>query len=456
MSACVTLSEHGFLFKAAKPAAADGIAIGDDDFEAFRALLLQNLDEDAASAGQDDEAEDAAPAAQRLFRLGTRHGYEVLQVRNFVGVLEAPSGLQVEILPKVGSTDAEARALLMRMLRAGGWVPPLPTYTAALRAVPVALPDLFAAEFLQAVQGVVKRGVASGYVRTQTNGPYLKGRLVMAQHLRHNVVRAERFFTEHDHFTANRPENRLLVAALRDTMRRTLDHRNGKLARELAFALQDIPPSRDIHDDLHKCVRDRSLVHYQDALAWARMILLRLSPLGRQGPLKVRGLLFPMERVFERYVGRSLQRHARPPYAIQREPRRHSLVTHQDRAYFQLKPDFLLSHGKRPHIVLDAKWKLLDAATGANARKKYGLSQADLYQLYAYGRKYLPADAETRTVYLIYPRTEHFRGPLAPFVFEPGLTLHVMPFDLDDACLVDAIADASGVLIDGAPPALPQ
>lgn len=449
MSACVTLREHGFLLKAGAPALAGGVPIGAGDFDAFRRLLLRELDDDT-DVEQNNETEDAAPSAQRLFRLGTRHGREVLQVRNFVGILQAPSGLQVEILPKVGRTDADARALLVRMLRAGGLVPAVPTDTAALRAVPLTLPDAFATEFLQAVQGVVKRGIASGYVRTRSNGPYLKGRLVVPQHLRHNVVRAERFYTEHDQFTVDRPENRLLVSALRETMRRALDHGNDKLARELAFALQDVPTSSDIHDDLRKCVRDRSLVHYQTALAWARMILLRLSPLGRQGPLNVRGLLFPMERVFEGYVAHGLKRYTRPPCRIQREPRRHYLVTHRDKAHFQLKPDFLLWNEERPHLVLDAKWKLLYATTESSARRKYGLSQADLYQLYAYGRKYLPADATRRTVYLIYPRTDDFPTALEPFVFEEGLTLHVIPFDLDRACLVDAIADESGTLIGNA------
>lgn len=68
-----------------------------------------------------------------------------------------------------------------------------------------------------------------------------------------------------------------------------------------------------------------------------------------------------------------------------------------------------------------------------NRSDKYGLSQSDFYQLFAYGQKYLGG---TGLMALIYPRTEIFRNPLDTFDFGGGLSLDVLPFDLDDERLI--------------------
>tara|TARA_Y100000758_G_scaffold47633_1_gene30567 strand:- start:288 stop:662 length:375 start_codon:yes stop_codon:yes gene_type:complete len=98
---------------------------------------------------------------------------------------------------------------------------------------------------------------------------------------------------------------------------------------------------------------------------------------------------------------------------------------------FRLQPDLLVEKGAQAW-VLDTKWKTLDGGDRAN---KYGLSQGDFYQLFAYGNKYLGGKGELA---LIYPRTRRFDRPLQPFDFSPELRLWALPFDLDaDTLLVD-------------------
>jgi 5-methylcytosine-specific restriction enzyme subunit McrC len=55
------------------------------------------------------------------------------------------------------------------------------------------------------------------------------------------------------------------------------------------------------------------------------------------------------------------------------------------------------------------------------------LSQADFYQLFAYGQKYLAGDGD---VFLVYLGTTAFPEPLPPFHFSPHMRRHVLPFDL--------------------------
>ena len=56
-----------------------------------------------------------------------------------------------------------------------------------------------------------------------------------------------------------------------------------------------------------------------------------------------------------------------------------------------------------------------------------------MYQLYAYGKKYLDGKGD---LFLIYPRHDEFLNPLPVFEFSGDLNLWVVPFDLDKDVLV--------------------
>ena len=69
-----------------------------------------------------------------------------------------------------------------------------------------------------------------------------------------------------------------------------------------------------------------------------------------------------------------------------------------------------------------------------NGTDKYGLAQADVYQLHAYGHSYLDGAGD---VVLIYPKTDTFNKPLDVFDFPKttGLRLWVLPFCLRERTL---------------------
>ena len=92
---------------------------------------------------------------------------------------------------------------------------------------------------------------------------------------------------------------------------------------------------------------------------------------------------------------------------------------------------FLLTQSDRTY-VLDTKWKRIDQSL-SNASDKYGLSQPDFYQLFAYGERYLDGVGE---MLLVYPMTRTFSAPLPVFVYSESLTLRVVPFDLERGQLV--------------------
>ena len=83
---------------------------------------------------------------------------------------------------------------------------------------------------------------------------------------------------------------------------------------------------------------------------------------------------------------------------------------------------------------MDAKWKLINSSN--REKTNYNISEADMYQLYAYGHKYLKKEKQKNLV-LIYPKTEKFQKPLPVFKYEEGFKLKVVPFDLEKGTLVD-------------------
>ena len=359
-------------------------------------------------------------------------GQRAIQVTSYVGVIRAPCGFQIEVLPKTGRNTSpdDARALLIEMLKCLAGFRHIKTANADLVAERMPLLEVFIQQFLLAVGSLVKRGLRSDYVARQDNLFALRGRLLVARQISQNLVRRDRFFTEHDEFSQDRAENRLIHTAFRHVLTLCRSRESQRVARELSFVFSDVPPSVDVAQDIQRIRLDRGMGYYESALDWAKLILQGLSPISGMGSHHAPSLLFPMEAVFEAYVEKHLARQLRTDFVLKAQASSQHLVAHDDQRWFRLKPDLLVKQKQTTRLVLDTKWKLLDAAK-KNGREKYQLSQADFYQLYAYGHHYLDG---TGDIVLIYPKTDTFTEPLPVFDFPKaiGMRLWVLPFCLKE------------------------
>lgn len=110
-----------------------------------------------------------------------------------------------------------------------------------------------------------------------------------------------------------------------------------------------------------------------------------------------------------------------------------------------MKPDLLIHDDHANRLVLDTKWKLLDGVR-ANGSAKYGLSQADFYQLQAYGQSYVHDGC---VLALVYPKTAAFDHPPPVFEFpkSAGLKLWVLPFCLKDKRLLLPVCGSLGAFL---------
>ncbi|MPQ85848.1 2-keto-D-gluconate dehydrogenase [Pseudomonas sp. MAFF 730085] len=369
--------------------------------------------------------------AATWLKLTSRRGQRSIQVSSYVGVLRAPCGFQIEILPKIGrNTSApQARKKLIEMLKCLRGFRHIKTLSADLQADQMPLLEVFLQQFLETVGHVVKKGLRSDYTARQANMSSLRGRLMMARHLSENLVRRDRFFTEYDEFSPDRAENRLIHTALCKALSMCGTPSSHRLARELCFVFADVPLSIDVAQDFKRVRLDRGMAYYEPALDWARLILEGNSPMPGTGKHHAASLLFPMEALFEAYVAKHLAAHLEDGYDLKAQVSKEHLVSHKGQDWFRLKPDLLIQQGTQSRMVLDTKWKLLDSAKG-NRTEKYQLSQTDFYQLHAYVHMYLK---DAGHAVLIYPWTSSFCTPLPVFDFKSsvGLKLWVLPFCLE-------------------------
>lgn len=410
------VSEHGWILSGRQNRCLDGgnLELNREDFQSLETLLEDSL--------QDSERE-ALPLSYCL-----RHGCPAFKVQNQVGLIRTGTGQQIEILPKLSRLDSaeHSRQVLLQMLMTLQDSPFSEAVAADLDVHRMPLFELLLRYYLDQVATLVRRGIARSYVRREGNLSQLRGRILIRENIRHNVANAAHFYCEYEEFIADRPINRLIKSGLRITACLTRLPRSQQLCRELLDWFEEVDSPRDWRLEFRRIRWDRNVHHYRKAMPACRMLHEQLNPLTRQGSNRAIAMLFPMEQVFEDYAGDCLRRQF-PTCRLELQKQGRYLVDeHAGRPIFALRPDFVLNLPDKV-VIADAKWKMIDSGDRAN---KYGISQADMYQLYAYAKRIL-ASAGPAEVWLVYPAHDRFRRPLPDFEFEVGGSrLRVLPLEL--------------------------
>ena len=244
--------------------------------------------------------------------------------------------------------------------------------------------------------------------------------------------RQHMFSLQHDVFDPDRPENRLIRSALDRVCHLTQDPTNWRIARELDAYLSPIPPSQNVHQDFQRWQRDRLMAYYSGVRPWCELILKEQLPMAISGHWHGLSLLFPMEKLFERYVADCLRRTLANTATVVTQAARKHLCRHRENDWFELRPDLLIIRGPQ-NWILDTKWKRLDQNLNTT-KDKYRISQDDMYQMFAYGQRYLNGSGQ---MLLIYPKTKDFARTLPVFDFSKDLRLWAVAFDLEKGAVVE-------------------
>lgn len=202
----------------------------------------------------------------------------------------------------------------------------------------------------------------------------------------------------------------------------------------MLFLFDNIPISHNIDVEFKKVCITRLNQYYESALELAKVFLSGNSYLPKQGNTELMSLMFPMQKIFEDYIFFNLRKTCKNNFKkIKAQSHPYYLIDSHKK--FNLKPDITMDNDDKI-MILDTKWKLVDSS---KIDGKCGVSQSDLYQLYAYGKKYQRKTNKNVELYLIYPKTEKFQEA-RPWNFEDdkSLPITIVPYDLEkDKLLLD-------------------
>ena len=354
---------------------------------------------------------DGEDGSLEIMSLSARRGIgKIITVKNYVGIISLNDGTVIEILPKIYSEHDEAdsfaaRRLLVRMLNTLYNVSYKNLQTADLDVCKMNVLEVFIRMFVDEVLSLTKQGLKSSYETLEDNLSCFKGKIQFSKHIRHNFAHKERVYVSYDEFTINRPENKLLKSTLAYLYPHAHSQKNKKDIKNLLALFEGVDLSTNYDADFSKIITDRNTKAYTTSLNWAKVFLKGKSFTSFSGSTASMALLFPMEKLFECYIATLLGRELTPKGCT---------VSTQDRGYylfdspkkFSLRPDIVVKDNGGNIYILDTKWKLLNSNPSAN----YGISQSDMYQMYAYQQKYSLYNSREKVkgVTLIYPKTKEY------------------------------------------------
>ena len=373
-----------------------------DTFEALEKFVLENEE-----------------TAQYL-KITTKKGFgKVLQAQNYVGVIQTKDGTTIEILPKIRNLDEQkSKEILIKMLKTLKKSPFKNFNTANLKASKMPLLEIFISMFLEELAKLVQKGIKSDYVQKEENLKFLKGKLKISEQIKQNSIHKERFFVEYEQFCSDRVENRLIKTTLEYLYKKSKSNKNQQRIREFLFVFDEIKISHNIKTDFEKVKLNRQMKDYEQVLLWCKTFLLENSFSPYKGNDIAFALLFDMNLLFESYVYDYLKKSGGFEN-IKNQDKKHHLAYENEKGKFALKPDIVIDDGE---IIVDTKWKIL-----SENKNNQGISQSDMYQLYAYGKKYQNCEK----LYLIYPKDEVINGNLYHYYEDKKLPLQVLFFDLE-------------------------
>ncbi len=383
---------------------------------------------------------DQAEAADLLKISSHRHVGKVIQARNYVGLIQMKNGFQLQILPKVYADKMEdSKKTFLRMLRSMKDFPSKIFNESHLKMDRMNLFEIFIQMYVQEVRYLVKHGLRSDYVQVEDNLHYYKGKLNVNKQISKNLAHKERFHVSFDEFNLNRPENRIIKATLLKLQKLSTSSANHKAIRQLLPHFEMIQPSNHYTRDFSRVIINRHTKEYERPIQWSKVFLMNKSFTTFSGSSTARALLFPMERVFEAYVARKLkQTLADLNWEISTQDKGYYLFDHPRQ--FALRPDIVITREDRSTIILDTKWKSLKN----QPRQNYDISQADMYQMYAYSNKY-----DTPEIWLLYPLTEDMERAEITFksIKDESIETQVRLFFVDVNNIEESLNDLKDQLV---------
>lgn len=354
-----------------------------------------------------------------------REGHMLIKTASFVGVIDIDESLALEIIPKIYDQDDTANIRnLFFMLNYSGQISIPDKSISNLKSSIGQFFELIIRMFADETLNKIQNSPYHEYVSVSKNRQYLKGKLLLSQHIKHNITLSNKFYTQKDDFTPDNQLNQIIKYVCKGLYRQTNDPENKRKLRHCLALLYEVEDKQIKLHHIDSLNINRLNKHFNNIILFARLFITNQTLQARSGRHTSWTILIDMNVLFEQFVAKAIEnglaRNNSAYRLIAQGPQRRFVRNIDDnREVFMMKPDVSIVRDGRVELIGDTKYKIL-----IGDDPKYGVSQIDLYQMFAYAHRYDISD-----IVLIYPES----GGVKPHSLElpDEKIVHVRTIDLN-------------------------
>lgn len=319
-----------------------------------------------------------------------------IQFTNYVGVIQA-GNLTIEVLPKTDKEKATAANLsvrdlermdketsdskqcwhnvLLQILKECRLLQVSHVDYASLNLKSNSILEIYLELFLAETENLLHEGLTKKYRKEEGNKLAMKGQLLFAKNIAHNLVHKERFYVRHTEYNRINIFNQLLYKTLcLIPSISNSPHFSDKVNR-LLLDFPEMPGCEVTAATFKKLVFDRKTERYKEALLISKMLLLNYRPDITGGRENVMAILFDMNELWEEFVYRRLKKsEASFGINVLRQQSTNFWKSGLSNRSKSIRPDIVIRKEELV-IVLDTKWKIIEELTP---------SDDDLKQMFTY------------------------------------------------------------------------
>lgn len=369
-------------------------------------------------------------------KFGYKRGHEeTIKFNNYVGLIQFANGKQIQILPKIANINdnndsnyTNTKKLLFNMLKCLRWRSHRIFNFANTDIRKMNILEIFICMYINEAEHLLKNGIKSQYISRNENINVFKGKLLVKENILYNHSNKERIYASFDEFSQDCSENRIIKATITKLLKLSYDINNQFRLKKLIQQIDHISTSVNFEYDFNHITKNRNMRSYDNIIELSKVFLLNKSFWASSGRNISKSLLFPMNRVFEDYVAHHIRKKFGDNGWDVRTQVRKEYLFEEPNQMFKLVSDILITKNGKG-VIIDTKWKILIN----NSRKNYGISQDDMYQMYAYCKKYKAGNNDINHVYVLYPLSEGFENLNAQvFKSNDNVQLHIFFIDLNN------------------------
>jgi len=309
------------------------------------------------------------------------------------------SNVSIEIVPKLYMESIESnRKVIVNMLKKTGYLDISHSDIVNLKLENDNLIEIYAYIFSKTLKDELQKGIYSNYIHREENLNILKGKLDVKNQIQNIIKKKPHAYCKYDDFIPDNFLNQILKAITKLLLFKV---KKIKTLDNLRFCLINFCDVSDIQLTkfmLNHVKFDRLNCRFHKSFILAKQLFNSNSVIGGNSKEENIGILFQMNELFEKYIGKICKDILHENVQLQKSYKKLLVSSYSNRDFYPLIPDIIINKNNKIKMIIDTKWKKQD--------NNFFVVREDLFQMYAYLTRYDDVD----TVVVLYPKNDEFSG----------------------------------------------